>query len=71
VTAAPPTDITVDGRYLLFVNGAQIGRGPVRCSPLAQRFDTYDLAPHLRSGRNVVAVLVHTYGVDTEVARFV
>lgn len=59
------TDITVDGRYLLYVNGAEIGRGPVRCSPLAQRYDTYDLAPYLKPGRNVIAVLVHTYGVDT------
>lgn len=58
-------DITVDGRYVLFVNGAQVGRGPVRCSPTAQRYDSYDLAPFLRPGRNVVAVLVHTYGVDT------
>jgi len=62
---AAPTDITVDGRYLLYVNGARIGRGPVRCSPLAQRYDTYDLVPHLKRGRNLVAVLVHTYGLDT------
>ena len=60
-----PTRITVDGRYLLYVNGSLVGRGPVRCSPLAQRFDTYDIAPQLKRGRNVVAVLVHTYGVDT------
>lgn len=60
-----PFDITVDGRYLLFVNGTQVGRGPVRCSPTAQRYDSHDLAPFLKSGRNVVAVLVHTYGVDT------
>ncbi len=59
------TDITVDGRYMLFVNDEQVGRGPVRCSPLAQRFDTYDIAPQLKAGRNVVAALVHTYGVDT------
>lgn len=67
--AAPPIqaniDITVDGRYLLYVNGHRVGRGPVRCSPLAQRYDTFDLAPHLKTGRNAVAVLVHTYGVDT------
>ncbi|WEK00922.1 MAG: hypothetical protein P0Y59_04290 [Candidatus Sphingomonas phytovorans] len=59
------TDITVDGRYILYVNGEEQGRGPVRCSPLAQRYDTHDIASALRPGRNVVAVLVHTYGVDT------
>lgn len=68
LVAAPeqaPFDITVDGRYRLFVNERQVGRGPVRCSPTAKRYDSYELAPFLRAGRNVVAVLVHTYGVDT------
>ncbi len=60
-----PLSITVDGRYLLTVNGAELGRGPVRCSPLFQRYDEYDLAPYLKAGRNVLAVLVHTYGRDT------
>jgi alpha-L-rhamnosidase len=63
--AAAPLSITVDGRYVLFVNGERVGRGPVRCTPLFQRYDDYDLAPHLRAGANVVAVLVHTYGTDT------
>lgn len=57
--------ITVDGRYQLLANGTRIGRGPVRCSPLHQRYDTYDLSGHLVAGDNVLAVLVHTYGVDT------
>ena len=65
VPAHAPADITVDGRYKLFVNTVAAGRGPVRCSPLAQRYDSYDLAPLLHAGRNVVALLVHTYGVDT------
>jgi alpha-L-rhamnosidase len=60
-----PISITVDGRYLLTVNGRRIGRGPVRSSPLFRRFDTYDLADVLREGENVIAVLVHCYGVDT------
>src|SRR5271170_967112 len=64
-TTAAPISITVDGRYILFVNGQQIGRGPVRCSPLFQRYDDYDLADALQPGRNVLAVLVHTYGRDT------
>lgn len=57
--------LTVDGRYQLFVNGARVGRGPMRCSPLFQRVDTYDVARHLRAGENVIAALVHVYGVDT------
>jgi hypothetical protein len=57
--------ITVDGRYVLFVNGERLGRGPVRCSPLFQRYDDYDLASALRPGVNTIAVLVHTYGRDT------
>ncbi len=57
--------ITVDGRYILYVNGVRQGRGPVRCSPLFQRYDDYDLARALAPGENVIAVLVHTYGVDT------
>lgn len=60
-----PIKITADGRYLLFVNGARVGRGPVRCNPLYQRYDEYDLTPYLKAGRNVFAVLAHTYGVDT------
>ena len=45
--AAPteaPLSITVDGRYILYVNGRKLGRGPVRCSPLFQRYDDYDIA---------------------------
>jgi alpha-L-rhamnosidase len=60
-----PISITADGRYILYVNGTEVGRGPVRCSPLFQRYDTYDIAPFLVAGTNVIAVLVHTYGVDT------
>lgn len=58
-------DITVDGRYQLFINGARTGRGPVRSTPHYQRYDIYDIAPLLRPGENVIAVLVHVYGVDT------
>ena len=60
-----PFSITVDGRYILYVNGVRLGRGPARCSPLFQRYDDYDLAGALRPGANVIAVLVHTYGLDT------
>jgi hypothetical protein len=65
VPDAAAVSITVDGRYILYANGGRIGRGPVRSSPLYQRYDDYDLTGALKAGRNVVAVLVHTYGTDT------
>lgn len=60
-----PVRVTADGRYQLFVNGARMGRGPARCSPLSQRYDAYDLGAQLKPGRNVIAVLLRVYGIDT------
>ena len=57
--------ITVDGRYQLFINGQRVGRGPARSSPRFQMYDVHDIAPFLKEGVNVIAVLVHVYGVDT------
>ena len=58
-------DVTCDGKYQLFVNGVRIGRGPVRCAALHQRFDRYQNVEGLRKGANTICVLVHTYGLDT------
>ena len=54
--------ISADGRYQLFVNGSLVGRGPARCDPAYQYYDSYDIAPHLHPGKNVIAVLGHSYG---------
>jgi len=53
---------TADSRYVLWVNGREVGRGPARSQPYRQRYDSYDLAPFLAAGRNVIAVLVTYYG---------
>ena len=60
--ADAPARITADSRYVLWVNGQEVGRGPARSQPFRQRYDSYDLAPYLAVGRNVVAVLVTYYG---------
>jgi alpha-L-rhamnosidase len=59
-----PTKITADGRYQLFVNGVRVSRGPVRCTPTAQKYDAIDIAPNLRAGRNVIGAVVHCFGAD-------
>jgi alpha-L-rhamnosidase len=47
---------------VLWVNGHEVGRGPARSQPYRQRYDSYDLAPYLSAGRNVIALLVTYYG---------
>jgi hypothetical protein len=62
VPAEAPTRITADSRYVLWVNGQEVGRGPARSQPYRRRYDSYDLAPYLSFGANVIAVLVTYYG---------
>lgn len=57
-----PARASCDSRYVLFVNGAAVGRGPVRGEPEFLGWDEYDLAPHLTVGRNVVVALCGYYG---------
>ncbi len=60
--ARAPARITADSRYLLLVNGHEVGRGPIRSQPRRLHYDMYDLAPYLQVGANVVAVYVRYYG---------
>ena len=54
--------ITVSDRYLLYVNGDYVGRGPARSDPRFVSFDTHDVAARLRPGANTIAVLAYHYG---------
>jgi alpha-L-rhamnosidase len=62
VPATAPLRLTVDSRYVLYVNGVEIGRGPIRSQPRRLRFDEYDIAEALMPGDNTIAVLVTYYG---------
>ncbi|MBW7459293.1 hypothetical protein K0U00_35095, partial [Paenibacillus sepulcri] len=51
--------ISADSRYVLYINGTQVGRGPVRSWPKEQFYDTYEVGHLLKAGRsNTIAVLV-------------
>ena len=58
-----PARITADSRYLLFVNGKEACRGPIRSQPRRLHYDLLDLAPYLVAGENTLAVYVVYYGV--------
>jgi hypothetical protein len=50
--------IFADARYMLWVNGQYVQRGPARFEPKAPEFDSIDITPYLHKGGNVMAVLV-------------
>ncbi len=56
--------LTVSDRYLLYVNGECVGRGPARSGPRFKSYDTHQIAGRLRTGKNVVAVLAYHYGLN-------
>jgi len=62
--------VSADNRYRLYVNGVQVASGPQRSDVTHWRYETVDLAPNLRAGRNVVAALVWNWGVARPVAQF-
>lgn len=44
--------------YHFRVNGTMVNMGPVRTFADSPRYDSYDLAPYLQKGRNIIAVKV-------------
>jgi alpha-L-rhamnosidase len=50
--------LSADSRYVFYCNGVCLGRGPAKGDINHHFYDTYDLTPHLRRGRNVLAVIV-------------
>lgn len=62
VPARAPLFITADQSYRLHVNGRFIARGPARGHQHSWPYDEIDLAPHLRPGRNLIAIRAHNPG---------
>ena len=62
VPASVPARWCAVSRVTLYVNGHEVGRGPVRSNPRTQPADDCDIAPLLHAGRNTIAALVTKYG---------
>ncbi|MDX2276635.1 MAG: family 78 glycoside hydrolase catalytic domain [Hyphomonadaceae bacterium] len=50
--------VSADNRFVLYVNGVRVAAGPARGDLAHWRYETVDLAPHMRRGANVVAAIV-------------
>jgi len=64
--AAAKLHVTASDRYMLYLNGAYVGRGPARSDPRFKTYDTYDIAAALKPGRNVIAVRAYHFGQPVE-----
>ncbi len=51
--------------YNLYVNGEFVNFGPIRSYETNPYYDSINIAPYLKSGRNIVAVKVQTNGIHT------
>ncbi|HJY34785.1 MAG TPA: alpha-L-rhamnosidase N-terminal domain-containing protein, partial [Vicinamibacterales bacterium] len=60
---------SADQRYELFVNGARVATGPARGDLDHWRFETVDVASHLRAGRNLIAAIVWNFGAEAPMAQ--
>jgi hypothetical protein len=74
VLAAAPerfvVHVSADNRYRLYINGALVSSGPQRSDVAHWRYETIDLAPHLRVGRNVLAAVVWNWGATRPIAQY-
>jgi len=61
--------VSGDNRYKLFVNGDLVSLGPARCDLNHWNFETVDIAPFLKAGKNIVASIVWNDGKDKAVAQ--
>src|SRR5688500_3773893 len=61
--------VTADNRYRLFVNGKGVGLGPARGDKVHWHYETFDLAPYLKTGKNTIAAQVWNLGNKGPVAQ--
>lgn len=57
-------DISADSDFILYVNGAEVGRGQFSDYPAEKTFTRFDIAEKLKSGNNCIAVLAYYRGED-------
>ncbi len=61
--------VSGDNRYELYANGQRVSWGPARSDLTHWRYETVDIAPELRAGKNVLAAVVWNDGVYKAVAQ--
>ncbi len=61
--------VSADNRFILYVNGHRVGDGPARGDLAHWRYETFDLAPCLTAGANLVTATVWNFGIYAPTAQ--
>jgi alpha-L-rhamnosidase len=61
--------VSADNRFILYVNGQRVGDGPARGDLAHWRYETFDLAPYLTAGANLVTATVWNFGIYAPTAQ--
>jgi hypothetical protein len=62
-------DVSADNQFVFYVNQQRAGSGPSRSDLKHWRYETYDIAPRLHAGRNVLAATVWNFGAHAALAQ--
>ncbi len=71
--AQPPqhflVHVSADNQFILYVNQQRVGSGPSRGDLGHWKYESYDIAPFMHAGKNLVAAVVWNFGVLTPLAQ--
>ena len=61
--------VSADNQFILYVNQQRVGSGPARGDLGHWKYESYDIAPLLHAGKNLLAAVVWNFGVLTPLAQ--
>src|SRR5882724_2455046 len=61
--------VSADNQFAFYANGQWIGAGPAHSDLAHWRYESYDIAPSLHAGKNVLAATVWNFGVLTPLSQ--
>src|SRR5258708_39638354 len=72
--SAPPehfvVHVSADNQFIVYADQQRVGNGPSRSDLHHWRYETYDIAPMLHAGCNVLAAIVWNFGSLSDLAQF-
>lgn len=62
-------NVSADNQFVFYVNGQRVGSGPSRGDLAHWRYETYDIAPFMHAGGNILAATVWNFGTHAAIAQ--